>query len=142
MKGKVKIILGQTMLVSFLVVAEMALQGIFGHASGAEYSFEWYMPASVIVISFLSSVPTLLLYIGTSSRLKLIALVAVHYLLVMAIVLVGGYFVRWYSGVEGFLIVFAACTIIYVIVWVVTTLMFRHDAKAINTALGDVRDEE
>lgn len=142
MKNKMKIIFGQTVLVAFLVLAEFSIQGIAAHASGEDMSFSWYMPLAVIGVSFLASVPTLLLYISTSSQAKWIALVAVHYLLVTAIVLSCGYLVEWYSTVPGFFGVFATCTVIYVIVWVASSLMYKHDAKVINSALGSIRDEE
>lgn len=142
MKNKMKIIFGQTVLVAFLILAEFSIQGIAAYVSGEDSSFAWYMPLAVIGVSFLSSVPTLLLYINTSSKAKWIALVVAHYLLVTTIVMSCGYLIEWYSTAPGFFITFATCTVIYVIVWVATTLMYKHDAKVINSALGDIRDEE
>lgn len=65
-----------------------------------------------------------------------------HFLLVALCVLSFGYLFQWYTKLIGMLVVFVSYSVIYVVVWAVTILMFKHDEKVINGALDSVRDSE
>lgn len=140
--SKLKLIFGQTLLIGFLSLSAIMISGIFYHLEDASFGYSWNFPLSIVVTSFLASLPTLLLYIKVKSKTAWRMLVFGHFLLVALCVLSFGYLFQWYTKLIGMLVVFVSYSVIYVIVWAVTILMFKHDEKMINGALDSVRDSE
>lgn len=140
--SKIKLIFGQTLLISFLSLVVIMISGIIYHFEDGSFGYSWDFPASIVATSFFASLPTLLLFIKAKSKAAWRMLVVVHFFLVSLCVMSFGYIFKWYTKFYGMLIVFASCTVIYVIVWAVTILMFKHDEKMINSALEGMRDCE
>ncbi|MBR6478101.1 MAG: hypothetical protein IKS85_06605, partial [Lachnospiraceae bacterium] len=61
---KMKLILEQTFMLSFLIQVVMALESLYSYLVGDPVWYSWYTPISVILVSFLCSIPTLLLLIA------------------------------------------------------------------------------
>lgn len=143
MMSKVKIILQQTVIISFFIQIVLVIGKTIDWLAGETIDIPWYIPGSIVLVSFLASLPTLLLYVEIpggkiASRLRLLF----HYLLLFAIVGSGGYVFQWYDTARGFCQMAISFTIIYLLVWRCMRLMQKHDEKIINDALQNMRDED
>ena len=140
---KRKIIMEQTFLLSFLMLTITGLEGIYSHWNGDPISFSWYLPASLLLMSFLCSLPTLLLLSEKNMTKKEWGLrIACHCLITYALVMGAGYLFHWYVSLTYFLVTTVAYFIIYVLVWVFTLFLEKYDEKLINEALKNIRDED
>lgn len=142
MKEKIRIVFWQTLLICFLTLICMTVSGTISHFKNPDFGFSWNLPLSLVTVSFLSSLPTLLLFIKVSSRFRWIMLVILHYILVTGVVMTSGYLLHWYVIFGEFLYVLIAFSFCYIIVWIVSNFILKHDEKVINAALDSVRDEE
>lgn len=136
MREKVRMIFLQMTLIGFLILVWFSVVCAF-----ADYQPEWYTPLSIVVIAFLTSLPTLILGNGENGRTGKLR-IALHYLALLAIVLLGGYVFKWYSGLDGGICLFIVFSVIYISVWIYTSLMYKHDERAINEALEKTHDSE
>lgn len=135
-------IIQQAMWLCFLMTGVICVEELITYFSeGAFFDLSGYIPLSLLLVSFLASIPTFILYVelpGVLGRLR----VGLHFLIVYAVVIASGHLFRWYQSTQGFLVMSVVIVIIYLLVWLFTSLMFQHEARAINAALSRVRDEE
>ena len=140
---KVKLILEQTFMLSFLIQVVMSLEALYSRAINYSFGFPWYTPLSCILASFLCSLPTLILIkekesSGPARRI----LPILHFVLLYVLVMGLGYVFHWYSNLTYFIITTIAYFVIYAIVWTLTLLSIKYDEKLINDALLTIQDED
>lgn len=143
---KLKIVMEQTMLVSFLVLCVVSIIGLLVMRKN-DWSFDWYTPGSIIVASFLCSLVTVLLLYNDKYDKELSALMhnlmtLLHFVLMYIIIIAFGHLCNWYNTLHGFAFISVIFVVVYAAAWVGTGLMFRHDEKLISDALESVRDKE
>ena len=143
---KLKIVMEQTMLVSFLVLCAVSLIGLLVMRKN-EWSFDWYTPGSILVASFLCSLVTVLLIYNDKYDKELSSLMhnlvtLLHFVLMYIIIIVFGHLCNWYKTKNGFVQITVIFVVVYAAAWVGTGIMFRHDEKLISDALESVRDKE
>ncbi len=143
---KLKIVMEQTMLVSFLVLCAVSLYGLFVMKKN-EWCFDWYTPGSIVVTSFFCSLVTVLLLYNDKYDKELSPLMhnlvtLLHFALMYVIIISFGHFCNWYTTLNGFTLISVIFLIVYAAAWIGTGLMFRHDEKLISDALDNVRDKD
>lgn len=143
---KLKIVMEQTMLVSFLVLCAVSIYGLLVMKKN-EWSFDWYTPGSILVSSFLCSLVTVLLIYNDKYDKELSSLMhnlvtLLHFVLMYIIIIVFGHLCNWYTTMHGFALISVIFVVVYAAAWVGTGIMFRHDEKLISDALESVRDKE
>ena len=143
MKNTLKILIEQSSLIAFLILVGISIEEFIELLNGEPFYLDWFIPVSIVIVSVLSSLPSLLILKeretdGKNSRWFLI----LHFLLVYVIVMGSGYFFRWYTTFQYFVYKSLIYVCIYFAVWFVTLLFYRHDEKMINTALEAFRDDE
>lgn len=144
--SKLRVILEQTMMVSFMVMCYISVYGLVV-MRGEDWGFDWYIPGSVVLSSFFCSLITVLLLYNDSeskdeSPLKYYISVVLHFILLYGLIMGCGYIFHWYRGVGGYILTSVVYVVIYAGGWVGTILLFRHDEKLISDALDKIRDEE
>lgn len=141
--NKIKIVLFQTMIISFFILMVLVIGEIVGFIAGETTDIPWYIPGSIVLISFLASLPSLIFFIRSAANRKVYrVLILLHYLMLFVIVSGGGWLFGWYTTGGGFINLIIAYTVIYGLVWQCMGLMNKHDEKVINEALKDMQDEE
>ncbi len=141
---KIKVIFAQTMMVSFMVLCAISLYG-FCVMRAENWSFDWFIPGSIVLASLVSSILTVFLLhdeSGSRSRVSEIIRTILHFLLLYLIIMAFGYLCYWYKSPDGAVLVSVIYVVVYIGVWAGTVIMFRHDEKVITDALESVRDEE
>ena len=143
---KLKIVMEQTMLVSFLVLCAVSIYGLLVMKKN-EWSFDWYTPGSILVSSFLCSLVTVLLIYNDKYDKELSSLMhnlvtLLHFVLMYIIIIAFGHLCNWYTTMHGFALISVIFVAVYAAAWVSTGIMFRHDEKLISDALESVRDKE
>ncbi len=143
---KLKVIMEQTMLVSFLVLCAVSLYGLVVMRRN-EWFFDWYTPGSILVASFFCSLVTVLLlyndkYDKELSKIQHNLVTLLHLILMYAIIMAFGHVCNWYTTINGFILITIIFIIVYGAAWIGTGLMFRHDEKLISDALDNVRDND
>lgn len=141
---KIKTIFAQTMMVSFMVLCAISIYG-FCIMKSKNWSFDWFIPGSIVLSSLVSSIITVLLLYNEGnarSRVSEIVRTILHFLLVYLIIMMFGYLCYWYRSLDGAIIVSVIYLVVYIGAWIGTLVMFRHDEKVITDALENVRDEE
>ncbi len=143
---KIRIILLQTVMVSFMIFCYISLYGLFVMRP-YDYCFDWYIPGSVILASFLCSLFTcILLYVGaeknSESKFYYYFRIAIHFVLLYLIIMCCGRLFCWYSSVQGFIFTSIIYIIVYIATWGATWLIYKHEDKIITQALNKIRDEE
>ncbi len=143
MKSTVKVLIEQSSLIAFLILVGISIEEFIEFLNGEPFYLDWFIPISIVIVSVLSSLPSLLILKeretdGSNSKWFLI----LHFLLVYAIVMGAGYFFKWYTTFQYFVYTSLIYVCIYFAVWFVTLLFYRHDEKMINTALESFRDDE
>ena len=140
---KIKIVLEQTFMLSFLIQVVMSLEALYSHAMGTTIDFSWYTPISCVLASFLCSLPTLILMTEKELPRPVRRLLPVlHCALVYVLIIGFGYVFHWYSNLTYFIITTIAYFVIYAIVWTLTLLSIKYDEKLINDALLTIQDED
>jgi hypothetical protein len=142
---KMKIVLEQTMMVSFMVLCYVSVYGALVLRK-YDYSFDWYIPGSIVLASFVCSLLTVFILYGESgknvSSARIIIRTVVHFILIYAVIMAFGWLFNWYHGVFGFILTSIICAVIYAGAWFGTLLIFKHEEKLISDALDSIRDEE
>lgn len=140
MKKKMHYIVLQMLLIGFCELLFVAVIGIVSHADNPEAmeTFPWYLPLSLVLIAAATALPSLLLYnLETSRHWKV--RIAVHFLLLAAIVISAGKFFHWYDNVLGAGILFIVFCVIYLFVWAATYRSYQRDDERINQKLSENR---
>ena len=136
-------IIEQTFLLSFLMLTVTSIEGLYSYFAGAPEVFSWFVPLTLLFMSFLCSLPTLLLMTEKNlTKLQWRMRIAFHCVLLYALVMGGGYLFRWYTNLTYFIVTSVAYFVIYCLVWSFSIFLTKYDEKLINDALAVVRDEE
>jgi len=143
---KIRIILIQTVMVSFMIFCYISLYGVFAMRPYG-YCFDWYIPGSVIVASFLCSIITCILLYGeagknSESKFNYYFRIAIHFVLLYLIIMCCGRLFFWYSSFCGFILTSIIYIIVYIATWGATWLIYKHEDRIITQALNKIRDEE
>lgn len=142
MKGKLKLIFDQTLMISTGILFLLGVEGVVSHFTGGEFDLYWYHPISIVLTGFCCSFPTLIFgedFLG--GRLFWLRVVF-HCLIEWGIVSLAGWIFHWYSNGQGYLIVMIFYFLIYGFVWLASIWMQKIDEEKINQALQDIQDEE
>jgi hypothetical protein len=144
--NRLQLIFEQTMLVSFMVLCYISVYGLLA-LSGKGQGFDWYIPGSVVLASFLCSLVTvLLLYTAAENKdespVNYYIRVILHFVLLYGLIMGFGYLFYWYRGRVGFILTSLIYVLIYAGAWIGTLILFRRDEKLISDALDKIRDEE
>ena len=140
-KKKTKVIFEETLMISTGIFFMIGIGGVITHLSGGEYSLAWYHPLSIIFISFLCSLPTLLLKEADGGKSGILRII-LHCLSLFVIVSVAGYIFKWYTDLSGYISVIIIFFVVYVFVWSSSIWMGKIDETKIKKALEQFRDEE
>ena len=140
---KMKLILEQTFLLSFLIQVVMALEALFSYVTGDPVTFSWYVPLTVILASFLCSLPTLILMSEREFPKGVRRLLPIFHILLLYVLTMGmGYLFHWYTTLKYFLVTSVAFFVIYALVWNFSLFLQKYDEKLINDALLAIQDED
>ncbi len=139
-----KLIFQQTLLVMFLMnCANVLSEFISLIKTGEVYQLNGYFPISMMIVAFLTSLPTLILRSEKeTTRAKFALRLVAHFITVYAVVMLGGLLFSWYDSFGGFVSLSVSVVIIYVLVWVLSHMLFKHEVNRINEVLADLHDEE
>ena len=140
---KIKLILEQTFMLSFLMQVVMGLEALYSYLTDDLITFSWYVPLSILLASFLCSIPTLLFLSDRELPRPLRRMLPLlHCILLYALVMGMGYLFHWYSTLTYFLVTSASYFVIYALVWSFSRFLQKYDEKLINDALLTIRDED
>lgn len=138
---KLRIISIQTFVITFFMVFIIGMEGLIAYLTGDTFEFSWYMPLSVVIVATLTAIPSLLL-IKDGEGYFSIPRIVLHGICCYAMVIAAGYVFKWYTSLRYFIYTSVMFITVYVLVWVVTNLLFRAEDKKINSVLEKIRDEE
>ena len=143
--NKAKLIFNQTLMISTAILFGMGIRTAILYLTAGQYmiNWQWYIPLSIVLVGFLCSLASFLLYddaVGSVASMRIRKIL--HFLLVFGIVSLSGYFLDWYSDLTQYLLIVIMYIIIYAFVWIATIWMLRADADKINDAISEIRDEE
>lgn len=142
MRGKLKLIFDQTLMISTGILFLIGMEGVISHLMGGEFELYWYHPISIVLTGFFCSFPTFLFRDEFPNRGSFRLRVVLHCLLEWGIVSLAGWIFRWYTIWQGYLVVMIFYFLIYGFVWLATIWMHKIDEEKINQALREIRDEE
>lgn len=138
---KLRIVSIQTFVITFFMVFIIGIEGLIAYLTGEAFEFCWYMPLSVVIVAILTAIPSLLL-IKDGEGYFSITRIVLHGICCYVMVMAAGYVFKWYTTLRYFIYTSVMFIIVYVLVWVVTKLLFRAEDKRINSVLEKIRDEE
>lgn len=140
---KIKLILEQTFMLSFLMQVVMGLEALYSYLTDDLIAFAWYVPLSILLASFLCSLPTLLFMTERELPKLLRRLLPLFHCLLLYVLVMGmGYLFHWYSSLTYFLVTSVSYFVIYALVWCFSRFLEKYDEKLINDALLAIRDED
>ncbi len=143
--NKMKLVFNQTMMVTSAVLFGLGIEALITHLAGDDNYFEWqwYIPLSIVLTGFLSSLPSILLVDNEKlTRRQLYIRLLLHFLCVYGIVAGCATVFDWYDTALGFGVISFMYVIIYFFVWVASWWLLKSDEKKINEALDEIRDKE
>ncbi len=141
----VKIIFNQSIMISAATLLGIGIQMLIQHIVSGEVTFtwKWYIPLSICLTGFLSSLPTCFLLDLDRLKKEVVWIrIGIHFILVGSIVGVCGYLFCWYDSVPDCMGILLMYIIIYVFVWGATAWLAKSDEKKINEAIKDMQDTE
>ncbi len=143
--NKLKLIFSQSLMITTGMLFGLGVQALYMHfAFGLEeLAWDWYTPLSMVLTGLICAVPSTLVadFEGRKKPVSFIGLI-LHFLSILIIVSMCGYFFHWYDTVTEYLVIAAMYVVIYFFVWAVSLWLTRNEATKINAALKDIRDEE
>lgn len=137
---KIKFLFQQAMTISFGILVGLSIEGLVYQDN---ISLKWYHPISIVVAGVICAIPTFLFYSEKEMpREKYMVRIIIHFISLLAVVMMLGKFFRWYNQIDGALFVAGIYVCVYIFVWVATTWLGAVEGKHINKALDDIRDED
>ncbi len=137
----VKMITMQFLLITVGMLLGIGLMNVFTR----DYNnLPWFFPFEILAVA-LSTALASLVYLSKNelSKKGMMVRQIIHLILLLVIVYSFGYLFKWWSELNGILIVGAIFFGIYAIVFIVTYRMERKDSFKINEALKKLpKDEE
>ena len=138
--SKLKMLLTQTSFISTGIFLGVGIAQVIYHLIGDSYAVEWYFILSVLGSSVLCSLPSLLLAGENVKHFKL--KLAIHFVILLAVVSFLGWLFRWYTNPMGYAVVMGIFVFVYAFTWAIMAWIYLKDDKAINSALDAIRDKE
>lgn len=141
--SNLKILFQQVCMISTGILFIIGLNGMVEHLTGGTFDFPWYYPFSIILVGFLSALPTFLFILRAwGKQRRFIVNLILHCLSIWAIVAIVGWVCGWYVTLKEFLLLTIGYLAVYIFVWVVSLWALLKEDKKINQALTDIQDEE
>ena len=142
---KSKMIFHQTLIIATAILFGIGIQNLLEYVNRGDEQIvcQWYLPLSIILTSFLCSLPTLLLMEGEEAgRKRMIGRIVLHFFTIFLTVSACGYLFRWYTDWQEYLPIAVMIVLIYGFVWAAMCWIAKKDEKKINEALKDIQDQE
>lgn len=141
---KMKLLFQQALMISVGILFAIGVDGAVNKIRGQEEAvWLWYTPFAVILTGFLCALPTFIFWIPkTWGKADFPIRIGIHFLILFGMVSLAGYFFGWYRYIGEYLFVMTAYVVIYLLVWIGSVLLMRHDENCINKRLESIRDEE
>ena len=145
--NKLKLWLEQTMTISFAIYVGIIIEGLVYAMKGdalTSFNLSWLQLVSVIITGAVCSLPTIF-WLVTDNDLpknKYIVRIILHCIGLYAVVSLFGWIFKWYTQIDGFIMITIIFFLVYVFVWCVSLWYHKRDENQINKALDDIRDEE
>lgn len=145
--NKLKLWLEQTMTISFAIYVGIIIEGLVYAMKGdalTSFNLSWLQLVSVIITGAVCSLPTIF-WLVTDNDLpknKYIVRIILHCIGLYAVVSLFGWIFKWYTQIDGFIMITIIFFLVYVFVWCVSLWFHKRDENQINKALDDIRDEE
>ena len=145
--NKLKIWLEQTMTISFAIYVGIIIEGLVYAMKGdalASFNLSWLQLVSVILTGAVCSLPTVFWLVSDTDipKNKFIVRIILHCIGLYAVVSLFGWVFKWYTQIDGFIMITIIYFLVYVFVWCVSLWFHKRDENQINKALDDIRDEE
>ena len=132
-------------LITVILLFLMGIMGFISYLNNGPEStyFDWVFPFQVLGVS----IPTSLCSFVFVSRHELskrefLTRCVIHLILLLVIVFGEGFLFKWWREPSGMITVGIIFIIIYVSVWVITTLVDKKSSDNINKALHNVKVKE
>ena len=107
------------------------------------YSIDGTFPWVMMLTGLLGALPTLLYYFPKEpTRKQFYIRVALHYLLINAVILGEGRLLGWFSTVPQMLIIAAMILAVYGLVWLFSSIAEKTQADNINKALQRFNEDD
>ena len=145
--NKLKLWLEQTMTISFAIYVGIIIEGLVYAMKGdalASFNLSWLQLVSVILTGAVCSLPTIFWLVSDTDipKNKFIVRIILHCIGLYAVVSLFGWVFKWYTQIDGFIMITIIYFLVYVFVWCVSLWFHKRDENQINKALDDIRDEE
>ena len=145
LKSGLKLVVSQFQLITVILLFLLGTLGFMSYLNNGPEStyFDWLFPFQVLCIS----IPTSLCSFVFVSRHELskrefLTRCVIHLILLLVIVFGEGFLFKWWREPSGMITVGIIFIIIYVSVWVITTLVDKKSSDNINKALHNVKVKE
>ena len=135
------------MTISFAIYVGIIIEGLVYAMKGdalTSFNLSWLQLVSVIITGAVCSLPTIF-WLVTDNDLpknKYIMRIILHCIGLYAVVSLFGWIFKWYTQIDGFIMITIIFFLVYVFVWCVSLWFHKRDENQINKALEDIRDEE
>ena len=145
--NKLKLWLEQTMTISFAIYVGIIIEGLVYAMKGdalVSFNLSWLQLVSVILTGAVCSLPTIFWLVSDTDipKNKFIVRIILHCIGLYAVVSLFGWVFKWYTQIDGFIMITIIYFLVYVFVWCVSLWFHKRDENQINKALDDIRDEE
>ena len=145
--NKLKLWLEQTMTISFAIYVGIIIEGLVYAMKGdalTSFNLSWLQLVSVILTGAVCSLPTIFWLVSDTDipKNKYIVRIILHCIGLYAVVSLFGWIFKWYTQIDGFIMITIIYFLVYVFVWCVSLWFHKRDENQINKALDDIRDEE
>jgi len=140
LKEGFRLVLNHFMMITTVLLIAMGLIKLF---SDSKSGFDWYFPFQIICVAFSTAILSLI-YVSKEEQSKknFLIRVAIHYVLLNAVVLGEGYLFKWWTETYEMLIVIAVFVFVYVCVWIFTMITDKKTSNDINKALKNKPNKE
>ena len=141
---KLKLIFNQTLMISSAILFGLGIQELIEYlATGdAYFTWQWYIPLSIIFCAFVCSVPSLIFIDDYSSGKVYVLKVIIHFICIFVAVSLFAFLFDWFDTLTGYLVIAVMIVVIYGFTWAATYWLAKSDENKINNALDGLRDEE
>lgn len=146
MKSNIKELIHYTIMVFFIITVCVmfvisAANALF--AEGFGYRINAAFPWEMMLTGLLGALPTLVFcFRGEPTKRQFYTRVALHFLMIEAVILTEGFFLRWITDFSDCAIVALMILIVYALVWLFTILSNKKHADHINRALKSFNQDE
>jgi hypothetical protein len=135
------------MTISFAIYVGIIIEGLVYAMKGdalASFNLSWLQLVSVILTGAVCSLPTIFWLVSDTDipKNKFIVRIILHCIGLYAVVSLFGWVFKWYTQIDGFIMITIIYFLVYVFVWCVSLWFHKRDENQINKALDDIRDEE